>query len=48
MRKYVKTNMGSIPLEDYLEIRAQQLGFSSYKELREEGYMIDIPEVEEK
>ena len=47
MGKCVKTNMGSIPLEDYLEIRAQQLGFSSYEELREEGYIIDVPEAEE-
>lgn len=47
MEKCVKTNMGSIPLEDYLEIRVQQLGFSSYEELREEGYIIDVPEAEE-
>ena len=39
--------MGKCVKEDYLEIRAQQLGFSSYEELREEGYIIDVPEAEE-
>ena len=33
-KKYVKTNMGNIPLLDYYEIKAQQSGFSSYAEMR--------------
>lgn len=41
-RKYVSTNMGIMPLEDYYEIMAQQYGFSSYEEMREEGFSIDI------
>lgn len=41
---YIETNMGTIPIVDYLEIRAIQCGFDSYEELRKEGYHIDIPE----
>lgn len=36
----VKTNMGEIPFEDYCEIVAMQNGFSSYAEMREEGYSV--------
>ena len=35
--KMVQTNMGKIPLEDYLEIVAMQYGFDSYEELCSEG-----------
>ena len=42
MAKYVKTNMGLIPLEDYLDIRARQYGFDSYKDLKEEGLSLDV------
>lgn len=45
--KTVKTNMGEMPMEDYLEIRAQQSGFDSYAEMVAEGYSIDIPETSE-
>ena len=41
--KLVQTNMGSMPLEDYLEIRACQYGFSSYEEMKEDGLSIEIP-----
>lgn len=41
MVKTIKTNMGEIPVEDYLDIMAMQYGFDSYKEMREEGYWLD-------
>lgn len=34
----VKTNMGTIPIEDYREIAAIQNGFDSYEDLRKQGY----------
>lgn len=40
----VKTNIGEMPLEDYLDIRAMQFGFDSYEDMRKQGYSIDIPE----
>ena len=40
----VKTNIGEMPLEDYLDIRAMQYGFDSYEDMRKQGYSIDIPE----
>lgn len=43
--KYVDTNIGRIPLTDYLELKAMQFGFDSYAELLESGYTIDIPKV---
>lgn len=33
----VKTNLGSMPIEDYREIMASKYGFDSYDELYEEG-----------
>lgn len=39
--KMVKTNMGAMPLEDYLDIVASQYGFDSYEEMQAEGYQID-------
>lgn len=44
MQKYVETNKGIIPLEDYYEIMSYQHGFSSYSELRANGLYIDVPE----
>lgn len=44
----VETNMGKMPLDDYLEIRAQQCGFDSYEELREAGLSISIDKNREK
>ena len=40
----IKTNMGSIPIEDYLEIMALQYGFESYENMKSEGYIIEISE----
>lgn len=45
--KYVDTNIGRIPLTDYLELKAMQFGFDSYAELLESGYTIDIPKAKE-
>lgn len=41
MGKYVKTNMGVMPLEDYLDIQAAQAGFEDYEDLKANGYSID-------
>ena len=41
--KYVKINMGEIPLRDYYEIVAIQNGFSSYEEMEKEGFSIEKP-----
>ena len=38
----VKTNIGGMPLEDYLEIVALQHGFDSYEELRYNGIVVDF------
>lgn len=37
----VETNMGSIPREDYLDIRAQQYGFDDYEDMQRQGYSLD-------
>lgn len=42
-QKMVETNIGSIPIEDYLEIVAMQNGFDSYEQMRAEGFDIDVP-----
>ena len=42
--KGIKTNIGTMSKEDYLDIVAMQHGFSSYKEMKKEGYVIDITE----
>jgi len=38
----VKTNIGTMPVEDYLDIHAMQCGFDSYEDLKKQGYSIDI------
>lgn len=38
----IKTNLGEIPKEDYLEIMAMSYGFESYADLRDQGYYIDM------
>jgi hypothetical protein len=40
----VKTNIGEMPIGDYLDIRAMQYGFDSYEDLTAQGYSIDIPQ----
>lgn len=44
MSRTIQTNMGEMPLQDYLDIRALECGFDSYKELEKEGFSIEIPE----
>ena len=41
-KRTVKTNMGTMPVEDYLEIQAMQFGFDSYEDMKKQGYSIDI------
>ncbi|WP_270604202.1 MULTISPECIES: hypothetical protein [Dorea] len=43
MSRMIQTNMGEMPLQDYLDIRALECGFDSYKELEEAGFSIEIP-----
>ena len=42
--KYVQTNIGKIPLDDYLDLQSQQYGYDDYKDLRSNGLFLDIPE----
>lgn len=42
--KYVKTNIGNVPLEDYLDIKASQYGYDSYEDLVADGARIDVAE----
>lgn len=39
--KIVNTNMGAMPLEDYLDIVALQHGCDSYEEMKTVGYWIN-------
>lgn len=40
----ISTNIGTMPMEDYLDIVAMQHGFESYDDLRAHGYFIDLSE----
>ena len=42
MNKYIKTNLGKVPLEDYLDIVAESSGFDDYSDMQNAGYKIDI------
>ena len=44
MAKTVKTNIGEIPVRDYLEIVANQNGFDSYKDMKDYGLSVNLPE----
>lgn len=37
----VKTNMGEIPKNDYLDIVAMQCGFDDYTDLKKQGYTLE-------
>ena len=39
---YMGTNVGQCPLIDYVDIKAQQYGYSDYKELVDDGFGIDL------
>lgn len=41
-KRTVKTNIGTMPIEDYLEIQAIQSGFDSYEDMKKQGYSINI------
>lgn len=41
MCKTVKTNIGKMPIEDYRDIKAQQLGFEDYEDMYSQGYRLD-------
>ena len=41
-KRTIKTNIGTMPVEDYLEIQAMQSGFDSYEDMKKHGYSIDI------
>lgn len=36
----IKTNLGEIPNEDYLDMLAIQYGFDSYEDMKSQGYDI--------
>lgn len=42
--KYVKTNIGNVPLEDFLDIKAGQYGYDNYEDLVADGMKIEIAE----
>lgn len=44
MSTHVKTNMGLMPIEDYLDIQARSYGYSSYESLRSDGMTIEVNE----
>lgn len=47
MAKYINTNIGLMPLEDYLETKAIQYGFDSYEDMTKQGYKIDVQQTVE-
>ena len=38
----IKTNVGTMPLDDYRDIHATQYGFDGYEDLRAQGYAMHI------
>lgn len=40
MSKYINTNIGRIPIEDYRDIIAMQSGFDDYEDMYAAGYRI--------
>ena len=43
-QRYVKTNIGDIPLEDYLDIESRKYGFEDYADLKSNGLSLEMPE----
>lgn len=43
--KMVNTNLGAMPIDDYLEIVAMQSGFDSYEDMCKAGYKIDVDKI---
>lgn len=46
MNDMVLTNIGKIPKEDYLDIKAMSYGFDSYEDMRKSGYSIELEDKE--
>ena len=44
----IKTNMGVMPVIDYLEIVAIQNGFDSYADMKANGFYVDTENLLEK
>lgn len=42
MNDSIETNMGLMPIDDYLDIRAWEYGYDSYQEMREDGFYIPV------
>lgn len=40
MERMVKTNIGEMPIEDYRDIKARQLGFEDYEDMYNQGYRL--------
>ena len=40
MERMVKTNIGEMPIEDYRDIKASQLGFEDYEDMCAQGYSL--------
>lgn len=40
MGNTVKTNIGEMPIEDYRDIKARQLGFEDYEDMYAQGYRL--------
>lgn len=38
MGRMIKTNVGEMPIEDYRDIKACQLGFDDYEDMYKQGY----------
>lgn len=38
----VRTNIGLVPMEEYLDIKARSYGFDDYEELKAHGYHIEV------
>ena len=43
MEYTVKTNIGEMPIEDYRDIKARQLGFDDYDDMYSQGYRLGDP-----
>ena len=45
---YMNGRKLSIPVRDYLEIKAQEYGYDSYAEMKKAGYHIELPRQQSK
>ena len=43
---YIETNIGQMPVEDYLDIKAMQYGFEDYEDMKKHGLYIDLEKEE--